>query len=195
MPSIARWSFATAGILLVAACTSQPPPPPPTAAQPPPVSPVERGKYLVSIAACDDCHTPAKMGPNGPEPDMERALSGHPEQVGPMPAAKNLAPWGWAGAPTNTAFSGPWGISYTFNLTPDTNTGLGIWTEGMFIEAIRTGKHMGKARPIMPPMPWPVYRNATDDDLKAVFAYLRTLKPITNHVPDATPAGDETSAN
>ena len=89
-----------------------------------------------------------------------------------------------AGFATNTAFSGPWGVSYAFNLTPEQNTGLGIWTEEMFIQTIRTGRHMGVSRPINPPMPWPAYRNATDDDLKAVYAYLRTIKPIKNRVPE-----------
>jgi len=145
---------------------------------------VERGAYLVSVMGCHDCHTPFKPGPNGPEPDMSRALSGHPEAVGALEAAKLEGPWQWAGAGTNTAFSGPWGISYTANLTPDQNTGIGIWTEEMFMNAIRQGKHMGTSRPILPPMPWPVYRNATDEDLKSIFAYLRTLEPITNHVPD-----------
>ena len=88
---------------------------------------------------------------------------------------------------TNTAFSGPWGVSYTFNLTPEPNTGLGIWTEEMFVRTIRTGRHMGVSRPINPPMPWPAYRNATDEDLKAIYAYLRTIKPIVNHVPDYQP--------
>ena len=147
----------------------------------------QRGQYLVSIMACNDCHTPFKMGPNGPEPDVTRALSGHPEQIGPLPAAAAAEPWLWAGAATNTAFTGPWGVSYTANLTPDQNTGLGIWTEEMFIKAIRTGKHMGTSRDILPPMPWPMYRNATDEDLKSIYAYLRTLKPIVNHVPDIQP--------
>ena len=121
---------------------------------------------------------------------MARALSGHPEQMGVLTPAKLPAPWIWSGAPTNTAFSGPWGVSYAANLTPDQNTGLGIWTEDMFIKAIRTGRHMGVSRPIMPPMPWPMYRNATDEDLKSVYAFLRTLKPITNHVPDYLPPPD-----
>jgi hypothetical protein len=149
---------------------------------------VERGQYLVSIMGCNDCHTPLKMGPKGPEPDMTRFLSGHPEQMGPLPAAKPQGPWLWSGAGTNTAFAGPWGVSYTANLTPDQNTGLGIWTEEMFVKAIRTGRHMGTAREIMPPMPWPAFRNASDEDLKSIYAYLRTLKPITNHVPDVQPA-------
>jgi len=118
---------------------------------------------------------------------MSRFLSGHPEQMGALPAAKPQGPWLWAGAATNTAFAGPWGVSYAANLTPDQNTGLGIWTEDMFVTAIRTGKHMGKSRPIAPPMPWESVRNATDADLKAIYAYLKTLTPIANHVPDYVP--------
>ncbi len=150
---------------------------------------VERGKYMVSVMGCNDCHTPLKMTAKGPEPDMSRFLTGHPEQMGPLPAATgHRGAWLWSGAATNTAFSGPWGVSYAANLTPDVNTGLGIWTEDMFVRALRTGRHMGMSRPIMPPMPWPAFRNATDEDLKAIFAYLRTLKPVTNHVPDGEPA-------
>ncbi len=150
----------------------------------------ERGKYLVAVFGCGDCHTPLKLGKNGPEPDMARFLSGHPEQVGPVPAAKLQGPWMWAGAATNTAFTGPWGISYAANLTPDRNTGLGIWTEEMFVKAIRNGRHMGTSREILPPMPWPAIRNASDADLKSVFAYLQSITPITNHVPDAQIAAE-----
>jgi len=145
----------------------------------------ERGKYLVNMIGCSDCHTPFKMGPKGPEPDMERFLSGHPEQIGPLEAPKPSGLWLMATAATNTAFAGPWGVSYTANLTPDQNTGLGIWTEEMFLKAIRTGRHMGVSREILPPMPWPSFRNATDEDLKSIYAYLRSIKPIVNHVPDA----------
>ncbi len=151
---------------------------------------IQRGEYLVKIMGCNDCHTPWKMGPQGPEPDMTRFLSGHPEEIGPLPAAKVPEPFVWAGFGTNTAFTGPWGVSYAFNLTPEQNTGLGIWTEEMFVKTIRTGRHMGVSRPINPPMPWPAYRNATDADLKAVYAYLRTIKPIVNHVPDYLPPAD-----
>jgi mono/diheme cytochrome c family protein len=146
---------------------------------------IERGKYLVSMIGCNDCHTPLKMGPKGPEPDMSRFLSGHPEQMGALPAVPARGPWLWAGAATNTAFSGPWGISYAANLTPDQNTGLGIWTEDMFVKALRTGRHMGVSREILPPMPWPAFRNGTDEDLKSIYAYLRSIKPVVNHVPDA----------
>jgi cytochrome c553 len=149
-------------------------------------APADRGKYLVeAVAGCDDCHTPKKMGPNGPEPDMSRRLSGHPENVKVPPPPKPAGPWMITTNDQLTAWSGPWGISYTANLTPDQNTGLGIWTEDMFIRAIRQNKHMGQSRPILPPMPVQVFKNMTDDDLKAIFAFLRTLPPVANHVPDA----------
>jgi hypothetical protein len=149
---------------------------------------VKRGAYLVTIMACDDCHTPMKMGPNGPEPDMSRRLSGHPEMMKMPPAPAMNGPWVWAGAGTNTAFAGPWGVSYTANLTPDPQSGLGsAWNEERFIQAIRTGKHIGSGRPINPPMPWPSYRHASDEDLKAIWAFLRTVKPMKNFVPDYQP--------
>ena len=144
-----------------------------------------RGEYLVKIMGCNDCHTPWKMGPQGPEPDMDALSLGAPRAD--RAAAERRKPpsrFSWSGFATNTAFSGPWGVSYAFNLTPEQNTGLGIWTEEMFVQTIRTGRHMGVSRPINPPMPWPAYRNATDDDLKAVYAYLRTIKPIVNRVPE-----------
>jgi hypothetical protein len=149
---------------------------------------VARGKYIVNTAGCHDCHTPWKVGPNGPEPDMTLALSGHPESMKlPPPPKLGNGPWVWAASGTNTAFAGPWGVSYTANLTPDRMTGLGIWTEDIFVKTIRSGKHWGVSRPILPPMPWSVYRNMTDEDLKSVFAYLRTIKPIKNQVPEPVP--------
>lgn len=147
-------------------------------------SQLERGKYLVGFGGCNDCHTPLKMGPNGPEPDMSRALSGHPAGLVMTDAPKLDGKWMWAGAATNTAFAGPWGVSYARNLTPDQISGLGIWTEEMFIKTMRTGRHMGVSRPILPPMPWQALNNLNDDDLKAIFAYLRSVKPVRNEVPD-----------
>jgi hypothetical protein len=147
---------------------------------------VKRGQYLVTIGGCNDCHTPLKMGPNGPEPDRSRALSGHPEHfVMPAPPKLGEGGWMWSGAATNTAFAGPWGVSFARNLTPDRLTGLGIWDEAMFKKTLRTGRHWGVGRPILPPMPWQNYRQATDEDLSAIYAYLRTLKPVQNQVPDA----------
>lgn len=186
MNKVATYFLAGAGALVVAGCLTSPAPPPPAEAktEAPKQSPAERGKYLVTAMGCNDCHTPWKMGPNGPEPDMTRMLSGHPENSKLGPPAKVQNGWGGTFSADFTAWAGPWGISYTQNLTPDQNTGLGIWTEEMFITAIREGKHMAKSRPILPPMPWPAIRNLSDDDLKAVFAYLRTIPAISNHVPD-----------
>ena len=161
------------------------------------VGTVARGQYIVSTAGCHDCHTPLKMGANGPEPDMSRALSGHPEAftVPPPPALPDG--WLYSGALTGTAFSGPWGVSFAANLTPDQNTGLGIWTEDMFMKALRTGRHMGASREILPPMPWFNYGKMTDGDLKAVYAYLRSIPAIHNRVPDPLPptAGAPNSTN
>jgi hypothetical protein len=82
-----------------------------------------------------------------------------------------------------TAWAGPWGGSYAANLTPDEATGLGIWTEELFIQALRSGKHMGVGRDILPPMPWQNCAVLTDSDLRAIFAYLRSIPPIRNSVP------------
>jgi mono/diheme cytochrome c family protein len=149
-------------------------------------SPVERGKYLVTTMGCNDCHTPWKLGEKGPEPDMSRMLSGHP-QGEKLPPPVVQPPWGVVGSLDMTAWAGPWGISYTQNLTPDEETGTGAWTEQNFIQALRTGKHLGSGRDILPPMPWMWYGKMSDEDLKAIFAYLRTIPPIKNQVPDPVP--------
>lgn len=174
-----------AGTLMTAACSESSAQG--SVATPDPAT-IARGQYLVTVGGCNDCHTPWKMGPKGPEPDMSRMLSGHPEQFVITAPARLASPeWMVASAPTNTAHSGPWGVSFTANLTPDQNTGLGIWTEEMFIKALRTGKHMGASRDILPPMPWFNYGKMTDADLKAVYAYLRSIPPVHNRVPDPVP--------
>lgn len=147
-----------------------------------------RGKYLVTVAGCNDCHTPWKMGPTGPEPDMSRMLSGHPEGM-VMPPAPKLpeGPWMVTAAATNTAWSGPWGVSFPANLTPDRDTGLGKWTQRNFTDTIRTGRHMGRGRPILPPMPIPMYKHFTDADLVAIFSYLQSIPAISNRVPEPLP--------
>lgn len=147
-------------------------------------SAVERGRYLVTIMGCNDCHTPLKMGKNGPEPDMSRMLSGHPEtiRIAETPKAPE-GPWMAQVGSTMTAWSGPWGVSFTANLTPDVETGLGLWTAEAFIMAVRTGRHQGQGRPILPPMPWQMIREATDEDLRAIFAYLQSIPAVSNRVP------------
>lgn len=148
---------------------------------------VERGAHLVLTSGCHDCHTPLKMGPQGPEPDMSRALSGHPQGMQLPPAPPPSGPWLTSVAATNTAWSGPWGTSFTANLTPDADTGLGQWTLENFKQTIRTGRHMGRGRPILPPMPIPMYKNFSDDELAAIYAYLRTVPALKNRVPDPLP--------
>jgi len=154
---------------------------------------VARGKYLVATSACNDCHTPKKMGPKGPEIDLSRMLMGYVETRMPAPPSSS-SPWPIHANAELTAWAGPWGISYARNLTPDINTGIGSWSEETFIKAIRTGKHMGVSRPILPPMPWDVYRQMTDGDLKAIYAYLRTIPVISNPTPDPVPPPAPTPA-
>jgi cytochrome c553 len=145
---------------------------------------VARGAHLVKTMGCTDCHTPWKMGPKGPGPDMSRALTGHPEDMKlPAPPALPPGPWTVVSAATNTAYAGPWGISFTANLTPDPETGLGKWTEEMFIETMRTGRHQGKGRHILPPMPYSMVGALEDEDIKSLFAYLQSLPPVKNRVP------------
>jgi len=170
-----------ASATLFALCAAEP-----AAAQPAKASPpVARGEYLVTTSGCHDCHTPLKIGANGPEPDMARALSGHPADM-PLPPAPKLpeGPWIVSVAATNTAWSGPWGVSFPANLTPDADTGLGQWTLRDFVSTIRTGRHMGRGRPVLPPMPVPVYNNMTDADLEAVYRYLQSIPAIKNRVPE-----------
>jgi mono/diheme cytochrome c family protein len=159
-------------------------PPPPTGS-----SEVERGQYLVTTSGCHDCHTPLKMGANGPVQDMSRALSGHPQEL-EMPAPPALpegGAWGMVGAASATAFAGEWGVSFTANLTPDMETGIGKWSFENFRDTIRSGRHLGRGRPVLPPMPWPMYRHMKDEDLRAVYAYLQSLPPIKNRVPEPLP--------
>ena len=152
---------------------------------------VARGKYIVTTSGCNDCHTPWVMGPKGPEPDMTRMLSGHPSDFPLTPAPKVSGGWVMVAAATNTAWNGPWGTSFTANLTPDVGTGLGGWTTKQFADTMRTGKHLGIGREILPPMPIPAYRNFNDADLDAIFAYLQSIPAVKNRVPEPmAPAAD-----
>jgi len=152
---------------------------------------VKKGNYIVTAAACNDCHSPKIMTPHGPVVDSSKMLSGHTaaSQLPPVDAAA-YKPGNWMSmAPDATAFVGPWGISYAANLTSDSATGIGAWTKEVFIQTLRTGKHLGLAngRPIMPPMPWNYINQYTDEDLGAIYAYLKSLPAVTNRVPEYTP--------
>jgi hypothetical protein len=153
-----------------------------------------RGRYLTTVAGCNDCHTPKKFGPQGPSFDTTRLLSGHPASD-PLPAVdkKALQPGYWyLLGPDLTSAVGPWGISYAANLTPDSATGIGAWDEASFVKTLRTGKHLGQdnGRQVLPPMPWQTIGLMTDEDLKAIFTFLRTIQPISNRVPAPVPPNE-----
>ena len=151
---------------------------------------LRRGEYLATLGGCGDCHTPKVMSLQGPVPDLSRLLSGHPQnETVPPVLAGALTPGGWM-VMTNghlTAWAGPWGVSYAANLTPDKRTGLGGWTADQFIKTMRTGKHLGVGRPLLPPMPVNDIAVLTDADLRALFAWLQSIKPIDNQVPQPSP--------
>jgi hypothetical protein len=150
---------------------------------------VQRGSYLVNSIGCDDCHSPKRMGAHEPEIIPELRLSGYQSSNPIQKADTNVVKQGWMlFGPDLTTAVGPWGQSFAANLTPDA-TGIGNWKEEQFIKALREGKFKGldNTRPLLPPMPWFVYKNLTDDDLKSIFAYLRSLKPVKNVVPAPTP--------
>lgn len=149
----------------------------------------KRGAYLVNLAGCNDCHSPKIFTAMGPVPDTTKLLSGHPADSKLLPIdAALVQPGKWyMGSSDMTAWAGPWGVSFTANLTPDEPTGIGTWTEEVFIKALRSGKHMGIGRPLMPPMPWQAIGQSTDEDLKEIFAYLKSLPPVHNKVMDPIP--------
>jgi mono/diheme cytochrome c family protein len=170
--------LAVNAMLLVWTMADDQPPPlyPPGRAQAlatPPES-AARGEQLAFLGGCHDCHTP-KL-PDG-RLDLSRVLSGHPADA-PLPPEVEDA------ASTNlhlTAWRGPWGLTLARNLTPDRETGIGNWSLEDFVKAMRTGVSPD-GRNLYPPMPIPNYQNLPDEDLRAIYSYLRTLKPTRNPV-------------
>ncbi len=151
-------------------------------------SQLEWGKHLVVTTGCGDCHTPKKMTAQGPADDTTLALSGSPAPallpaVTPEQVAK-----GTAATIDQTAWIGPWGKSFAANITSD-STGIGNWSEEQFITCLRKGisKGLDGTRPLMPPMPWQNYAQMSDGEIKAIFAYLKSIKPVHNVVPQYEP--------
>jgi hypothetical protein len=197
-PALKPFSFATLGAIalvgagvaaLSAGCNS---PSSGTAAKAEPkVDPTKRGEVLVHAGSCNDCHTPMRFDEKlgMPVPEMDRMLSGHPE--GAHDPASTLAEGDQAViGPTFTSFKLPFGVVYAANITPDTETGIGAWSEQQFIATMRSGQHLGlRGRPVLPPMPWMNLRELSDDDLRALWTYLRSIPPVKNRVPQpAVPA-------
>jgi mono/diheme cytochrome c family protein len=121
---------------------------------------VERGRYLVVVGGCNDCHTPGTLFGG---PDFSRALSG--------------SEIGW---------HGPWGVSFPRNLTPDPETGIGQWSTEDIVNTLKTGVRKNGTT-LLPPMPWPNTSQMTDADLHAIAAYLKSLPPVKHSVPKALP--------
>ncbi|HEY1022269.1 MAG TPA: c-type cytochrome [Flavisolibacter sp.] len=146
---------------------------------------IKKGAYLVNIMDCNECHSPKIMTSAGPEPDPERLLSGHPANL-PFPTVDTADLQSFVlFHPMSTAAAGPWGVSFAANLTSD-ESGIGNWSEEQFIRAIRQGKQKGleSGRTLLPPMPWRNYAtHLKDEDLTAIFAYLKSTKPVQNVVP------------
>lgn len=186
--------FATA---LLAACGGSPKPEPTAEALAPAVeteaSKIERGRYLVGIMGCNDCHSPKLMGPQGPYLDPDRILSGYPADRPLPPVPANVEAWALM-AMDLTAAVGPWGTTFAANITSD-ETGIGNWTYEQFERALRHGLYKGLegSRPLLPPMPWQNMVDMKAEDMQAMFAYLKSTKPVENVVPAPIPPGAKAS--
>ena len=156
---------------------------------------IERGKRLVELGGCSQCHTPKIKTPLGYKPDKKRLLSGYPEyqDLPDLPYAEIMA-----GETEKTFYTtdatvwvGRWGVSFAPNLTPDPETGIGNWTEEGFIEIFRGNKHFAEGQQITSPMPVNVYSQLSFFELRSIFLYLQTIPPVSNNVPVRIPPEDE----
>ncbi|HXH19329.1 MAG TPA: hypothetical protein VNJ07_09630 [Chitinophagales bacterium] len=180
---------AGAAIMIIAACYSLPgceQPGQSTSLSPQAL--MLRGEYLVAALGCNDCHSPKKkINADGTyELDSARLLSGHPADA-PFPAFDTSLTQPGKFILTSqqrTMFAGPWGISFSANITSD-ETGIGTWTEEQFFTAIRKGKYKGLegSRSLLPMMPWQYFSKLDDTDLRAIFAYLKSTQPVSNVAP------------
>lgn len=151
-----------------------------------------RGAYLVMVGGCDDCHSPKRFGPQGPELIPELRLSGYPSGRPVQKPDTSVMSKGWALMSADLTFAaGPWGQSFAANITSD-GTGIGNWSEEQFRRAIVQGKWKGLegSRPLMPPMPWQNLRNLDSLDITAIYTFLKTTKPVENVVPAYRPPGE-----
>ena len=150
---------------------------------------IKRGEYLVKTIGCHDCHSPKTMTERGPAEITHLALSGY--QAGDSLPVLNTDALnnGWILMNGQlTAFVGPWGVSYSANITSD-DTGIGNWTYERFQTAMREGKLKGNknGRRMLPPMPWENFAKLNDEDLQSMFKYLQSTKPVNNAVPTPIP--------
>jgi mono/diheme cytochrome c family protein len=133
------------------------------------VDPVVRGRYLVTIMSCNDCHTPGYFYGAA---DTLRRLSG--------------SDLGWVG---------PWGVVHARNITPDTATGIGKWTTEEIVKALRSGNTPDGSQ-LAEIMPWKNFASILDEnDAMAIAAYLKSLPPITHKNLDRIPPGGKMTGN
>lgn len=131
------------------------------------------GRYIATAIQGCGCHTREKA--DGGKDDAWH-YAGAPNPPPPV------------GPPANSGWTTPrWKRIYSRNITPDRETGIGNWTEAQFIRAMRAGI-TPDGRVLDPQMPWEAFQKITDRDLKALWAYLKTIKPIKHKAPDGVPA-------
>lgn len=151
---------------------------------------IAMGAQLVKKMGCHDCHSPKMMTKNGLIPDPERILSGFPQEEVLAEVNPELMKDGnWILMNQGiTAFVGPWGTSYSANLTSDA-TGIGNWTEEAFKIAITEGWYKGirDGRKLLPPMPWQNLTDLADEEIHAMYTYLQSTTPVNNVVPPPVP--------
>jgi mono/diheme cytochrome c family protein len=129
---------------------------------------VARGKYLVTIGGCNDCHTPGYFFG---QPDMNRYLGG-----------------------SDVAFEIPGlGAFVGRNITPDKETGIGDWTTEQIVTALQTGVRPD-GRELAPIMPWHAFANLTAEDVNSIAAFLKTIPPVSHEVPGPFGPGEKVSA-
>lgn len=186
--SLTLLSLVLLSIVFINACNSQAPETKETTASAPTAEDkIKEGERLVAALDCEICHSPKRMGPQGPEVIPELRFGGHQAGSALPPYDEATLKAGWVlFAPDFTSMIGPWGQSYTANISSD-STGIGMWTEDQFKKVLREGKYKGmeNTRPILPPMPWDAYKNLTDEEISKVFAFLKSTKPVKNVVPTA----------
>ncbi|MGY5850101.1 diheme cytochrome c-553 [Salegentibacter sp. F14] len=156
---------------------------------------VKRGEYLVNTIGCQDCHSPKRMGNQGPEYIEELAFSGYQASSELPPISQDALKKGWMLMNHDlTAAVGPWGISFAANLTSD-DTGIGTWSFEQFKRSLTEGKLKGQpnGRMLLPPMPWQNFKNLKEEDLRAMYEYFLSTEPVNNPVPAPIPPQKLTS--
>lgn len=152
---------------------------------------IERGKRLVELGGCSQCHTPKIRTTLGNKPDKDKFLSGYPadKPLPDLPYAEIIAGETEKSFYTTdaTVWVGRWGVSFAPNLTPDVETGIGSMSEEDFIEIFRKKEHFSQENPLITPMPVNVYSQLSFFELRSIYIYLQTLEPISNEVPTRIP--------